>query len=313
MNMIKTLSIALLAGASALMSVPAGAQVFRAYVSSTGSDSNPCSVAAPCRLLPAALSAVASGGEIWILDSANYNTSTVNINKSVTILAVPGVVGSIVAAGSSDAILIGTAGVNVVLRNLVIIPALGPGASGIHVTADSTLSVEGCQIYGLAGNGIHVQAQAQARVVDSTIRGNANGIVAENLATIDVAHTKLLGHVSHGALASGAAIGFTSVRLFDVVLADNAVGARASSAVANARAVVQANRVTASGNTSYGFASEATGSGITVVSLGNSASQSNGTGLLQSGTNATFRSIGDNLVSDNGINVIGTIAALAPR
>jgi hypothetical protein len=35
----------------------------------------PVHAAAPCRLLPAALAAVASGGEVWMLDSANYNTA----------------------------------------------------------------------------------------------------------------------------------------------------------------------------------------------------------------------------------------------
>lgn len=313
MNIFRTFSIALALGASVLASATAHAQVFRAYVSSTGSDSNPCSVVAPCRLLPAALSAVASGGEIWMLDSANYNGSTVNIDKSVTILAVPGVVGSIVASGSSNAIQIATAGVNVVLRNLVIIPALGPGASGIVMTAGESLSVEGCQIYGLAGDGIRLTGSARARIVDSTIRGNNNGVVAQDLATIDIAHTKLLGHTSHAVLASASVTGFTTVRLFDAVLTHNGVGARASSGVSNARAVIQANRVTAASNSSYGFASEATGTGITIVSLGNSMAHKNGTGLLQSGTNATFRSIGDNLVSDNTVDVVGTITPLAPK
>jgi hypothetical protein len=57
-------------------------------------DTNNCTVGAPCRLLPAALAAVGSGGEIWILDSANYNTGPVTIGKSVSILAIPGAVGT---------------------------------------------------------------------------------------------------------------------------------------------------------------------------------------------------------------------------
>ena len=60
---------------------------FRAYLSSSGSDSNPCTVQQPCRLLPAALAAVADGGEIWILDSANFNAGTVAVAKSVSIVA----------------------------------------------------------------------------------------------------------------------------------------------------------------------------------------------------------------------------------
>ena len=38
-----------------------------------------------------------------MLDSANYNTGPVNVTKSVTILAVPGALGSVVATGG-DAI-----------------------------------------------------------------------------------------------------------------------------------------------------------------------------------------------------------------
>src|SRR5258706_11932148 len=51
----------------------ADAALFRAFLSSTGNDANACTVAAPCRLLPAALAAIDDGGEVWILDSANYN------------------------------------------------------------------------------------------------------------------------------------------------------------------------------------------------------------------------------------------------
>ena len=85
------------------LSATAQAQLFRAYLASVGNDANPCTLAAPCRLLPAALTAVASGGEIWMLDSANYNSGTVTIGKSASILAVPGAVGSIVALNGGPA------------------------------------------------------------------------------------------------------------------------------------------------------------------------------------------------------------------
>src|SRR3954470_1497815 len=98
-----------------LFAIAAHAQSFRTYLSSAGSDSNPCTVAAPCRLLPAALNAVSSGGEIWMLDSANYNAGNVNIAKSVSIMAAPGAVGSIVAVGGVPAITINTPGVKVAL------------------------------------------------------------------------------------------------------------------------------------------------------------------------------------------------------
>jgi oligopeptide/dipeptide ABC transporter ATP-binding protein len=97
-------------------------------------------------LLPAALAAVADGGQVWILDSANYNVAPVSITKSVTILAVPGAIGSLVAT-AGNAIDINTAGVKVVLRNLLIGPLPGGGGvDGIHMLAGSALTVENCVI-----------------------------------------------------------------------------------------------------------------------------------------------------------------------
>jgi hypothetical protein len=109
---------ALAALAALALCAPAQAQLFRAYLASDGSDANPCTLSQPCRLMPAALAAVADGGQIWMLDSANYNTSPVVIAKSVSILAVPGAVGSLVAFPFA-AVQIST-GVSVSLRNLVI-------------------------------------------------------------------------------------------------------------------------------------------------------------------------------------------------
>src|SRR5262249_54412423 len=61
----------------------AQAQANRTFVSGQGSDSNPCSLAAPCRSFAGALAQTNAGGEITVLDSAGYGTVT--INKSVTI------------------------------------------------------------------------------------------------------------------------------------------------------------------------------------------------------------------------------------
>src|SRR4051812_28842723 len=128
--------------ASAFACGAAQAQLFRAYLSFNGNDANPCTVTAPCRLLPAALNAVADGGEVWILDSANYNAGTVNIAKNVSILTVPGAVGSIVAFGGGPAITITTA-VFVKLHNIVISNnATNPGTDGIQVSGGGSLTVE---------------------------------------------------------------------------------------------------------------------------------------------------------------------------
>src|SRR5215831_14579175 len=65
--------------------VPASAQL-RTFVSGSGSDANPCSLAAPCRSFQQAHNTVAAGGEVVALDAAGYGTLT--ISKAVTITAI---------------------------------------------------------------------------------------------------------------------------------------------------------------------------------------------------------------------------------
>src|SRR5262245_7697886 len=56
----------------------------RTYVSGTGSDSNPCSATAPCRTFRAALALTLAGGEIYVLNSADYGPVTINKSLSIT-------------------------------------------------------------------------------------------------------------------------------------------------------------------------------------------------------------------------------------
>jgi hypothetical protein len=110
-------------GLGLLLSAEVQAQSFRTYLSSTGTANPSCSLASPCRLLSDALAAVADGGEVWMLDSANYNSGPVNVTKSVTIRAVPGALGSFVALGG-NAIDIATAGVKPTRRLMRTFTAL---------------------------------------------------------------------------------------------------------------------------------------------------------------------------------------------
>src|SRR5262249_57481750 len=66
--------------------------ITRTYVSGTGNDSNPCTASQPCASFQAALALTVAGGEIFVLNSANYGPVTVN--KALTITsegAVPGI------------------------------------------------------------------------------------------------------------------------------------------------------------------------------------------------------------------------------
>ena len=62
-----------------LPAAPAQAQATRAFVSATGSDINNCiNVLTPCRHFQTAYNAMANGGEIDVLDPANYGALTAN-------------------------------------------------------------------------------------------------------------------------------------------------------------------------------------------------------------------------------------------
>jgi hypothetical protein len=66
-----------------LPTVSAQAQSPRTFVSAAGSDSNPCSFAAPCRHFQAAVNATTAGGEVDALDPAGYGP--IVISQAVTI------------------------------------------------------------------------------------------------------------------------------------------------------------------------------------------------------------------------------------
>src|SRR5690242_21705525 len=50
----------------------------RTYVSGTGNDSSPCTASQPCATFQAALALTLAGGEIFVLNSANYGPVTIN-------------------------------------------------------------------------------------------------------------------------------------------------------------------------------------------------------------------------------------------
>ena len=317
-----------------LLSATAQAQLFRAYLAPDGIDANPCTLQQPCRLLPAALNAVADGGEIWMLDSANYNSGPVNIAKSVTILAVPGALGSVVATGG-NAINIATGGVKVALRNLVIVPLPGGGGvSGVNMTAGAGLTVENCLIANLPQNGIVVYAAATVRVTDSTLRGNNSAMNIGGGARATVTRATMNGNSTYGVLVSGSVAGTTTaadiiastidggmfgvqgwstnatgvvkVSVRDSLIAGASITGMWAESSAGASVTFSASNNIVSNN---GTGMTATTAGTKMWASANTVSD-NGTGLAQ-GSPGLFESTGNNAVRNNGINTSGTITIVA--
>jgi hypothetical protein len=293
------------------ISATAQAQLFRAYLAPGGNDANACTLAAPCRLLPAALAAVADGGEIWMLDSANYNTAPVNITKSVTILAVPGAVGSVLATGG-DAIDIATAGVKVVLRNLVIVPQPGGGGvNGINMSAGASLTVDKCVIANLAAPGILVRTTAVVRITDTTIRNNlGHGLLLQDGVRATVTRATIGGNTGDGIHVYGPAFGFTTtVDVTDSTLDGNANGIAALSVNTNAVLKVSVRGSRLVRNTGAGATTLSSVGAAVTLSVSNNIVSNNAFGILAFSAGTRVWASG-NTISDNGTGLYNSLALL---
>jgi hypothetical protein len=166
-------AVAVVAAAlSALVSADASATANRTFVSGQGSDSNPCSLGAPCRSFAQAITQTNAGGEITVLDSAGYGVVT--ISQSVTITNPGGVEAGITTTAGENAVTIDpTSAATVTLRGLTL-EGGGVGASGIilNSTASGTLNIIDCVVKDFSNNGIYIQPSA----------GTANVVIANTFA-----------------------------------------------------------------------------------------------------------------------------------
>lgn len=254
------------------------AGLFRAYLSTSGNDANTCTLEKPCRLLPAALNAVADGGEIWMVDSANYNTAQVNISKSVTILAVPGSLGSVVATGGGHGIFINAAGIRVTLRNLVI-TRLGSSSDGVSMAQGTQLTVEDCEISNVAGSGIAAyDTTAGVSIKNTVLRNNNAGFYARGpiVASLDGVHSE--GNADSGVYADAG----SNVTVSNSILRRNGRGLYAIAAFVNV------DRSHSDYNTTYGVQVD----DGTAASISNSVLADNGSaGALSSALTFSFTRI----------------------
>ena len=164
----------------------ADATVFHTYLSVTGNDANPCSRDQPCRYLPAALAQTEVNGEVTILDSGDYNVSSVNMSQGVTVAAAPGVRAVMVADvanpdfGALAVQLNGPAGSQFTFRNVVFVGRGSPETQGTFgittVTSGIGLIVEDSEFSNLAFGISVVVDQGNVSVSRSIFQRNERGI-----------------------------------------------------------------------------------------------------------------------------------------
>jgi hypothetical protein len=138
--------------------------------SGLGSDSNPCSLGAPCRSFAQAITQTTSGGEIAVLDTAGYGSVT--IDRSVTITNPGGVEAGVTATSGETAITIAAGSNGIVTLRGLTIEGGGVGYRGIDATSFSKLNIIDCVVKDFMDGGIFVQPSA----------GTTNVVIANTFA-----------------------------------------------------------------------------------------------------------------------------------
>jgi hypothetical protein len=194
-----------------LCAVPANAASNRTWVSGTGSDLGPCTIASPCATFQVALNNTAAGGEVDCLSPGDFGgvSGTLTISQSVSIVCGRVSNGGIFTSTTNNAVTI-NAGANAVvyLSGLDLSGLVISSSSAFFVNSGLTVYIVHCTVRNFAGNGVYVNDNANAaRVVvkDSIIINNNEGVTVEgdgggtNAAII--ADTIIDGNRSSGATA----------------------------------------------------------------------------------------------------------------
>lgn len=212
----------------ALSTISAHATVLRAFVSSTGNDTNAatnCAQTAPCRTFAGALPVVTPGGELIALDTSGYGplTGASTIGKAITIAAVPGArafvivasgaVGFTVGAGSNDLIILRNINFNGTNASTTIGVLLNTGklvidncdftqmtTAGLRVLSGITF-VRNSSFTGNSGRGIYASTTGRVEAEQIVVSHNGTGI------TVDGNCNSTYVHVDSGSIV-GNTLGF---------------------------------------------------------------------------------------------------------
>lgn len=288
-----------------LVSASSFAATARSYVASYGSDASAptnCGPTAPCRTFAAAMGVTNAGGEIIVLDSAGYGT--LNVTKSISIIAPEGIYAGLVAAPGGTAVSVATAGVVATLRGLNI---AGQGAGfGISMTAGSELHVERCNVSGFgSGIGLSIAAAARVTVTQSTFRGNDTAIAAGHGANLSISDSRILENQYDGiVLAGGSAGAVTRIGIADTVITGS-LWCVDNYAAAGTTGTINATRVTASG-CDKAFYNEPLGTGT--INVSGSMVTGNNYGFVN--TSGTFGTYGNNHLRSNTTATAGVISLI---
>jgi hypothetical protein len=257
-------------------------QATRTWVSGVGDDANPCSRTAPCKTFAGAISKTAPGGEIDALDPGGFGALT--ITKSITLDGGGGQVASVLVAGTNGIVIAAGSSDVVIIRNLRFDGLLGSGnanagLNGIRFISGKTLIIESCDIFGFNNNGIDIANNQNSQVT---------------------VHNTRVSNVAAVGLRATTSAGTVQVSIDESQFTANGFGVWADS-----NSKVDVSRSRAAGNSAIGFISQAVGSGPSTMDVDGSVTVNNGVGL-QAGGNVGPSNlfVSRTFIADNATGVV---------
>ena len=260
----------------------------RTFVSGNGLDTNPCSVAQPCRTFAFAITQTAPGGGITILDPANYGPVTISqaisiINEGIgeaSVQTTSAVDAITVSAGTTD---------NVILRGLNLV-GLGIGLNGINIETAGKVDIQNCTINGFTKIGINF---------DPTIDGSFKLAVSDTIVS---------GNADFGIQVKADSAGRTANAFFERVQSLNNLTGFNIQSVGTIHATA-ADSVAAH-NSGTGFRAGASAGSFINFLVANSKAVNNGTGITATGSVKATISLSQSIVSGNATGFVANSGAV---
>ncbi len=213
--------------ASALAASSAQGQLSKIFVASFGNDANDGSRNAPKRNFQAAHDAVATGGQIVVLDTAGYGA--LSITKSLAVTVPPGVNGFVTTTGNATGIAInaGSSG-SVSLRGLIIEGSSNSSGNGVYITSAGVVVLEDCTVRRFT-EGIYAftSTTLKLNVANCVARDCGYGLVVQTTTAVGVVATVTgcqLVNCSNDGCYVGAGQGTADVTLSDCTITGNSFG-----------------------------------------------------------------------------------------
>jgi hypothetical protein len=287
------LSFALLSATAIVVSAPAqatGTLLTRTFVSSTGVDTNPCTVTQPCATFAAAYALTQTNGIIAALDPGKYGplTGMSIITTGVTINGNGWAAITAPAQGYGITITAGTA--NVTLIGLEIDGA-GAAYNGIVVNSAGNLTVTNCTLQNFVNGGGYNTILIQP----------SSGTINFTIANTTASNNDWVGVYYYPASGSPTARG-----VIDHVVADAntfGIGVNPQNASGGTAVLAVSNSI-ASDNTNTGIFVEGESSAPAKASLDNVSVSANGTGVAVAGVSTVF--LGRSVITGNDTGVTNT-------